>query len=146
VLPNVVNVSLNLPTNLATTPTTAIQGDANMANSEGEARLVIEGISEDNQRFRPSDWSQRIAANWARFGVDNRLKYSPSLFPCTIEGVPCLIIARDLETRDPEAYRYVMEFATENRLRVREDRRQQQRTSPTSEQRADNWNYTFFSE
>lgn len=86
--------------------------------------ILIEGRSADNRRFRPSDWSERLASNFACFGTDHRLRYSPSVFPVLIDGVPSLMVAKNLEQTDPRAYAFVMQFAVENNLCIHRDRRQ----------------------
>lgn len=93
--------------------------------------IVIEGRSADNRRFRPSDWSERLASNFACFGTDHRLRYSPSVFPVLIDGVPSLMVAKNLEQTDPRAYAFVMQFAIENNLCIHPDRRQSPRVAET---------------
>ncbi|WP_198264776.1 DUF3579 domain-containing protein [sulfur-oxidizing endosymbiont of Gigantopelta aegis] len=93
------------------------------ANSE---RIIIEGIKEDGNKFRPSDWCERLATTLASFGEDQRLHYCKSAHPCIINGVNCLIVDRDLETKSPDSFTFLMAFASENKLRVQEDRRQEE--------------------
>ncbi|HHL44970.1 MAG TPA: DUF3579 domain-containing protein [Gammaproteobacteria bacterium] len=85
--------------------------------------MVIEGVREDGSKLRPSDWIERISSTLAKFGSDHRLHYSPWVHPCVIEGQKCLVIAPDLQEKDPEGYRYVMDFAEQNGLRIQPDRR-----------------------
>jgi hypothetical protein len=96
-----------------------------------EDLLVIEGKNPENRRFRPSDWSERLASNFACFGTDHRLRYSPLIYPVLIDGIPCLMVAKHLEKSDPAAYAFIMQFAVENNLCVREDRRQGPRVIET---------------
>lgn len=85
--------------------------------------LVISGVQENGKKFRPSDWVERLSSTLASFHIDNRLRYSPGVQPCMIEGEYCLVVARWLETADPAAYAYVMGFAQANQLRIQTDRR-----------------------
>lgn len=85
--------------------------------------LVISGVMENGKKFRPSDWIERISSALASFQVDHRLRYSAAVQPCVIDGEPCLVVARWLETNDRKAYDYVMGFAQTNHLRVQLDRR-----------------------
>ena len=89
-------------------------------------RIIIEGIKEDGNKFRPSDWCERLATTLASFGEDQRLQYCKSAHPCIINGINCLIVDRDLETKSPESYTFLLAFASENKLKVQEDRRQDQ--------------------
>jgi tRNA 2-selenouridine synthase SelU len=89
--------------------------------------LVISGVQENGQKFRPSDWSERLSSTLASFQADHRLRYSAGVQPCILGGERCLIVARWLETADPAAYEYVMGFAKANQLRIQMDRRSGER-------------------
>jgi len=90
---------------------------------DNDDRWVIEGVSNDGKRFRPSDWVERISASLASFSRDQRLHYSNDVQPCVISGQKCLLVSKGLEKTNPEAYAYIMHFAKENDLRVQVDRR-----------------------
>jgi len=92
--------------------------------------LVISGIREDGKPLRPADWIERISSALARFDKNRRLHYSVSVQPCIIDGAKCLVVARCLEQTNPPAYRFVMDFARSNNLRILEDRRQDERALP----------------
>jgi hypothetical protein len=93
-----------------------------MSSSEKED-IIIEGVREDGSRFRPSDWSERLSASLASFGRDHRLRYAADVHPCIIEGKKCLVVGGDLRRKDPDAYRFILEFARANDLRIQHDRR-----------------------
>ena len=94
--------------------------------SAGSERIIIEGIKEDGNKFRPSDWCERLATTLASFGEDQRLQYCKSAHPCIINGVNCLIVDRDLQSKSPESYEFLMAFAEQNKLKIQEDRRTKQ--------------------
>jgi hypothetical protein len=94
--------------------------------STNSERIIIEGIKEDGNKFRPSDWCERLATTLASFGEDQRLHYCKSAHPCIINGINCLIVDRDLESKSPDSFAFLMAFATENKLKIQEDRREQQ--------------------
>lgn len=94
--------------------------------SEASEKIIIEGIKQDGNKFRPSDWCERLATTLASFGDDQRLKYCKSAHPCIINGVNCLIVERDLASKSPESYEFLMAFAEENQLNIQEDRRSRQ--------------------
>ncbi len=89
-------------------------------------KIIIEGIKPDGNKFRPSNWCERLATTLASFGEDQRLKYCKSAHPCIINGVNCLIVERDLASKAPQSYEFLMAFAKENQLNIQEDRRSQQ--------------------
>jgi hypothetical protein len=94
--------------------------------------LVISSVQENGNKFRPSDWIERISSTLASLDHSNRLHYSPSVQPCIIEGEKCLVVTRGLKKSDPLAYRYVMDFAKANKLRIRTDRRMGSRALPVA--------------
>ncbi|MFQ5468900.1 MAG: DUF3579 domain-containing protein [Gammaproteobacteria bacterium] len=98
-----------------------------MVQDATNERFIIEGVSEDNRKFRPSDWAERISAMIAHFGPDHKLHYSDLVHPCIIEGKQCLIVARGLSELNPDAYQFIIAFAKENQLRIQEDRRSKTR-------------------
>lgn len=84
--------------------------------------IVIIGITESGRNFRPSDWAERLCGCISAFGEDQRLRYSPYVKPVLAEGVKCVVVHRRLEEVDPVAYSFLMSFARDNELRVREGR------------------------
>ena len=84
---------------------------------------VIRGVTEEGKKLRPSDWIERISSTLASFGKDQRLQYSDAVAPCIIDGEKCLVVARNLNDLNPDAYNFVMGFAKSNQLCIREDRR-----------------------
>lgn len=88
-----------------------------------DEKWVIRGVTEDGKKLRPSDWIERISSTLANFGTDQRLQYSNAVSPCTIDGEKCLVVARNLQDVNPDAYEFVMGFAKSNQLSIREDRR-----------------------
>ena len=85
--------------------------------------LVIHGVTEQGKTLRPSDWIERLSSTLASFGKDHRLQYHLAVKPCIINGERCLVVARELEQKNPMAYDFVMGFARSNQLRVQGDRR-----------------------
>jgi hypothetical protein len=85
--------------------------------------LVITSVMENGEKFRPADWTERLSSTLASFQVDHRLRYAQGVQPCIIDGEPCLLVARWLESADRNAYDFVMGFAKTNQLKIQEDRR-----------------------
>ncbi|MGD8483262.1 MAG: DUF3579 domain-containing protein [Thioalkalispiraceae bacterium] len=95
-----------------------------MSNREpDEEILVIQGMRDNGDKLRPSDWIERISSTLASFGADHRLQYCRSVQPCIVGGEKCLVVARGLETSNPQAFDYIMQFARSNRLKTFTDRR-----------------------
>jgi len=75
-------------------------------------------VREDGQRFRPSDWIERISSSVAQFGPDRRLHYAPAVTPQVIDGEKCLVVAGALAELRPALYDYILDFARSNRLQL----------------------------
>jgi hypothetical protein len=61
-------------------------------------KIIIEVVTEDGKRFRPSDWIERISGNLSTFGNDRRIRSSRYLQPQIFQGQKCLVI--DPESRE----------------------------------------------
>ena len=84
--------------------------------------FVIQGLTEDGKGFRPSDWAERLCGVMSAFGGDRRMAYSPYVHPVTANGVKCVVVDIRLERLEPMAYRFLLSFAKDNALQVREGR------------------------
>ena len=109
------------------------------------AGLIIYGVREDNRKFRPSDWAERISATLAVFGRDHKLRYSEYAQPCIIEGQKCLVVTRGLREMDHAAYEFILDFAHANQLRIQEDRRVAQQ-DVGQDRRQQDWDYAVGAE
>jgi hypothetical protein len=61
------------------------------------------------------------------FGDDQRINYSPYLKPIICVGIKCAVIDRRLEAMNPDAFEFLMSFARDNELRIREGRNELRR-------------------
>src|ERR1700716_390176 len=84
--------------------------------------FVITGVTSDGKPFRPSDWAERLCGVMSAFGGDHRMQSSPYVHPVTANGVRCVVVDVRLEELEPMAYRFLLSFAKENELQVREGR------------------------
>ncbi len=80
-------------------------------------KLIIEGITPDGQKFRPSDWAERMSGNLSTF-KNQRIHYSPLLYPSTIENRNCLIVSLSLAEANPPLFEQIIAFAQKNRLSI----------------------------
>lgn len=84
---------------------------------------IIQGVTEDGKKLRPGDWIERICSSLTAFGEQRCLLLAKRVQPCIIEGEKCLVVARNMQSTDPEAYEFVMGFASANNLKILADRR-----------------------
>ena len=80
--------------------------------------VVIWGITQTGRRFRPSDWSDRLAGLTSAFGDDHKLSYSPFVRPISVGAAKAVIISAELETLEPRLFRFFLGFAHDNELQV----------------------------
>lgn len=93
-------------------------------------KLIVEGITQDGQIFRPSDWIDRLIGTLSTFGEDRRAISQPHtgadrrrrqenfLQAQMIDGQKCLVVDTRLREANPIAYRFLQEFIANNRLRM----------------------------
>jgi len=90
-----------------------------MSNKQNSPKiLIIQGITEDGRKFRPSDWAERMSGMLSSFGDDHRIHYSPQLRPISLDGIKSIAIDTDLSNSQPQIYKQIMEFAKRNMLRI----------------------------
>ena len=90
---------------------------------EGSPEIVIQGVTETGQSFRPSDWAERLCGMMSVFGQDRHLSYSPYLKPIIAGGIRCVVVDLRLEGIDPDAFRFLLGFAKDNELKLRPGRK-----------------------
>ena len=91
-------------------------------DSEQTGTLIIQGITEDGRKFRPSDWAERMSGMLSTFGDDHRIHYSPQLRPVSIDGVKCIALDKSLAQSNPGIYSQIMDFAKRNNLTIVEEK------------------------
>jgi hypothetical protein len=85
----------------------------------------IQGITKDGKKFRPSDWSERLAGVMSCFGPGARgpnayLQYSLYVRPILLGDLKCVILDSRLRDVEPMAFDFVLNFAKDNNLVVTE--------------------------
>lgn len=83
-----------------------------------EKSLVIHGTTSNGKVFRPSDWAERLCGILSSFNKDNRLSYHEWVYPILIDKVRCVAIDPQLARINPSMFRFLMDFAADNDLRV----------------------------
>ncbi|MGO3712172.1 DUF3579 domain-containing protein [Alcaligenes aquatilis] len=90
--------------------------------TEPVKQLVIHGVTRQDQRFRPSDWAERLAGVMSQFrpagAMGGHLTYSPYVVPRLIDGVRCVVVDARLRELEPLAWKFVCGFAEDNNLKT----------------------------
>src|SRR5262245_18376178 len=90
--------------------------------SRAISEIVIVGVTTSGQVFRPSDWAERLCGCLSLFGEDQRIAYSPHVKPIIAHDIKCVVVDRRLEQIDAEAFGFLMSFARDNELQLRDGR------------------------
>ena len=85
--------------------------------SDSDKKIIIEGITEAGEEFRPSDWAERMSGSLSTFRK-HRIRYSPLLQPVVRDGNKCVMLDRALKDSNPELYESILNFAKNNKLRI----------------------------
>ncbi|MCX7121371.1 MAG: DUF3579 domain-containing protein [Gammaproteobacteria bacterium] len=79
--------------------------------------IIIEGVTESGETFRPSDWAERMSGQLSTFHK-RRIHYSPLLQPSVKDGRKCVLLDEKLKETNPELYQSILDFAHENHLKI----------------------------
>ena len=80
--------------------------------------IVIYGTTSNGKTFRPSDWAERLCGILSSFDKGNRLSYHQWVRPLLIGKIRSVAVGKQLETINPPMFRFLMDFAADNDLRV----------------------------
>jgi uncharacterized protein DUF3579 len=72
--------------------------------------------------FSVSGCAERLCGCTSLFGEDQRIRYSSYLELVISAGIKCVVIDLRLEETSPEAFRFLLSFACDNELQVRDGR------------------------
>ena len=92
----------------------------NTEDSDKNDKIIIQGVTEDGQKFRPSDWAERMSGQLSTM-KKRRIQYSPLLQPSVQDGHKCVVLDPKLKDSNPELYDSILEFAKNNNLQICKD-------------------------
>jgi len=78
--------------------------------------IVIWGVTAAGRTFRPSDWSERLAGLTSAFHLAGRYSYSDLVLPVSVKDVRAVVVSGDLCAKQPQLYRFLLNFARDNEL------------------------------
>jgi hypothetical protein len=85
--------------------------------------FVLVGRTRAGERFRPTDWAERLFGVMAQFAVAGAMRYSPYTYPVIVGGEKCVVADARLAAVEPPAFRFFEGFACASDLEVRPGRR-----------------------
>ncbi|MBL1142042.1 MAG: DUF3579 domain-containing protein [Proteobacteria bacterium] len=81
-------------------------------------KILIRGITKEGNKFRPSDWAERLYYALATHGPTGRLIFNPLVNIKQGEKHKCFVVKPELKERDPMTYDFLVDFATGNNLEI----------------------------
>ncbi|TDY16666.1 uncharacterized protein DUF3579 [Paraburkholderia sp. BL6665CI2N2] len=91
-------------------------------SSDGIEHYLIRGVTSQHTLFRPGDWAERLRGVITLFVGErcpgNHIASTPLAMPVVEQDVKCLRVARELGRICPDAFDFVMRFASDNDLTV----------------------------
>lgn len=81
-------------------------------------KVIIQGITQDGGKFRPSDWAERLSGSVATYGPGRRIIFHPNVKLASIDGIKCVVIDASLEEDDEMLFDFLTDFADENKLQI----------------------------
>jgi hypothetical protein len=102
-----------------------------LMNDNKKLKIIIEGTTANGEKFRPSDWAERMSGKLSTF-QNHRMIYSPLLQPMIRQGCQCVALDPALEQSNPQLYDSILEFAKTNGLKICQEEADDDR-SPTTQ-------------
>ena len=94
-----------------------------MVHSNKSNEVIILGVTQSGQTFRPSDWAERLAGVMSSIRPGgaipgDHLSYSPWCVPNTLNGQKCVVVNTDIREANVMAWDFLMGFAKDNKLQL----------------------------
>lgn len=87
---------------------------------DDKQKIIIEGVTQEGEKFRPSDWAERMSGSLSTFR-NHRILYSPLLQPTYKDGNKCVLLDPALKESNPQLYNSILNFAKKNKLKICND-------------------------
>ena len=84
-------------------------------------KVILHGLTQDWRKFRPSDWAERLCGAVASYDKNRRITFHPCVSLASINGIKCVVVEASLEQDDEMLFEFLIEFATENKLKIEYD-------------------------
>lgn len=81
-------------------------------------QFIIRGVTRSGQRFRPSDWAERLYYAVASYGPYREVQFNPLVMLKVEQGVKGIAVDMQLRESDSMTYDFLVDFARGNDLQV----------------------------
>ena len=83
-------------------------------------KILIMGKTITGERFRPSDWAERLYYTVASYGKNGRVIFNPLVNLKQEDNSKCFVIDVELQNKNPMIYDFLVDFAISNKLEMRD--------------------------
>lgn len=80
--------------------------------------IEILGTTLSGDKFRPSDWAQRLTVAIATVAPKRKIIYHPRVHTALRDGVPAVIIDPELRAENIMLFEFLINFARGNKLQI----------------------------
>ncbi len=81
-------------------------------------KIFIRGVTREGNKFRPSDWAERLYYALATYDHNRRLVFNPMVNLKQGDKFKCVVINPRLEDAEPMTFDFLVDFARSNNLEV----------------------------
>lgn len=81
-------------------------------------KILIKGVTKDGNKFRPSDWAERLYYALATYGPNKKLIFNPMVNLKQGDNFKCFVIKPDLQEKEPMTFDFLIDFARSNNLLI----------------------------
>ena len=82
------------------------------------SKIIIQGLTQNGKKFRPSDWAERLCGAVASYDKNRRITFHPCVSLATMDNIKCVVVEASLEQDEDMLYDFLIDFADENNLMV----------------------------
>lgn len=79
--------------------------------------IIIAGMTSNGEKFRPSDWVDRLCGMLMQFN-NQKMLYSAFLRPMVYKDMNCIAVKKKLQNENPEVFDFIFQFAKDNDLAI----------------------------
>ena len=80
--------------------------------------IILLGSTLSGQKFRPSDWAQRLTVAVSTVGPKKRIVSHPRVHMAMRNGLPAVLIDPVLKQENPMMYEFLINFGKGNNLQI----------------------------
>lgn len=74
-------------------------------------KIMIKGITREGNKFRPSDWAERLYYSLATYDAKRKPVFNPLVNLKQGENFKCFVINPELQDKEPMTFDFLIDFA-----------------------------------